>query len=613
MSLKQGSDVLPPFLATKLEQSRLIGALPDPGGLRSKPAEDNKRSDVELSKDLLLRDLIGGSKLNFRQKEHIAHDILNGKKEVAVHSAAPVPIQLRHVSPLDGDVINATANQKRHTHKHRSFGLVAQAVDITVQSAAELREKDIFRKRNSAPVGPGFTWANEFVDPQMPARVNRTQVFELRPSVNRDYIVQETKKYHKDKAKRSAEQVRTLKSIASSEKMHVGDQKLNQVAIRKKLNAFKRKLYEHLKRKGDKQRGEIMRCVDEAAIYWFMENFRGYSLSVEVIISLLGASLGPGAEVDIAGGPEEPGYLPVQSAHEMLSPHLRMLFSGSAEGDADQQQQMFLTAVGETQKIPLKSPKTSSVVNGFKVIPRASSRMGSGFMAPNRHSELFAPIDAEAELQRRAKSNYLFVDGTSALSPSNRADRGGTLSPIAAGALSSGESDAPSHQQLHNRSISDSEPRAAVQPSQQVILVEDLNMTDATPPVTASGYPIGDLEPIMKKHVDDSRLRSALPDKILTDEELLGLGNRTLSFEDIFKTKKKEEYLTKKQRGKPLTGLAGLGRLQASKAEAVHIPRFLRTAKAEEGRDGGYPKSPSALQELSGFNNIAVDNSSRNN
>ena len=444
----------------------------------------------------------------------------------------------------------------------------------------------------------------------------------------------------RDKAKRSAEQVRTLKSIASSEKMHVGDQKLNQVAIRKKLTAFKRvshlkyaivcsycllfiihyfsfqtaqKLYEHLKRKGDKQRGEIMRCVDEAAIYWFMENFRGYSLSVEVIISLLGASLGPGAEVDIAGGPEEPGYLPVQSAHEMLSPHLRMLFSGTAEGEADQQhQQMFLTAVGETQKIPLKSPKTSSVVNGFKVIPRASSRMGSGFMAPNRHSELFAPIDADAELQRRAKSTYLFVDGTSALSPSNRADRGGTLSPIAAGAPSSGERDVPSHPHPHNRSISDSEPRAAVQPAQEVILVGDLNMTDASPPVTASGYPIGDLEPIMKKHVDESRLRSALPDKILTDEELLGLGNRTLSFEDIFKTKKKEEYLMKKQRGKPLTGLAGLGRLQTSKAEAVHIPRFLRTAKAEEG-GGGNPKSPSALQELSGINNMAVDNSSRNN
>jgi hypothetical protein len=199
MSLKQGSDELPPFLAAKLEQSRLIGTLPDPSTLRIKPSEDIKRQDVELSKDLLLRDLIGSQKLNFRQKEHIAHDILKGKQDVAVHSAAPVPIQLRHVSPLDGDVINATANQKRHTHKHRSFGLVAEAVEIPIQSAAELREKDISRKRNAPPVGPGFTWANEFVDPQLPTRVNRTQVFELSPSVNRDYIVQETKKYHKYK------------------------------------------------------------------------------------------------------------------------------------------------------------------------------------------------------------------------------------------------------------------------------------------------------------------------------------------------------------------------------------------------------------------------------
>ncbi len=373
-----------------------------------------------------------------------------------------------------------------------------------------------------------------------------------------------------------------------------------------------------------------MRCVDEAAIYWFMENFRGYSLSVDVILSLLGASLGPGAEVDIAG-PEEPGYLPVQSAHEMLNPHLRALSAnGAPDGDGDQNQ-MFLTAVADSQKIPLKSPKSSSVVNGFKVIPRASSRMGSGFMAPNRRSELFVPTDpTEAEHARRSRSP-LFIDGASALSPAGRADRAGALSPIARSALSAAPAPSSEKAAVLRRSMSDSEPRAAAAaagptsrrlgeegaaPPDEVILVEGLAMTDdISPPVTASGYPVGNLEPIMKKHVEEARLRSAMPDKILTDEELLGLGNRTLSFEEIFRTKKKESYLLKKQRSKPLTGLAGLGRLQASKAEAVHIPRFLRTVKAGEGgEDSSQPKSPSVAHSISRIDVLAAaeDNRSTN-
>ena len=49
---------------------------------------------------------------------------------------------------------------------------------------------------------------------------------------------------------------------------------------------------EHLINNRDPQLGTIMRCVDESLIYHFMEKYKGFSMTVQAILSLVGNSLG---------------------------------------------------------------------------------------------------------------------------------------------------------------------------------------------------------------------------------------------------------------------------------------------------------------------------------
>jgi hypothetical protein len=64
------------------------------------------------------------------------------------------------------------------------------------------------------------------------------------------------------------------------------------IQIKKKLNEFRKKLYEYLLERKDPMMGTIMRCVDESMVYHFMHTYQGFTMSIEAILAILGNSLG---------------------------------------------------------------------------------------------------------------------------------------------------------------------------------------------------------------------------------------------------------------------------------------------------------------------------------
>jgi hypothetical protein len=650
----QTDDVVPAFLARKLEISRTLGDTTGPNSPTRKPSqgrvsdpaaelEQNSEQNTMRKKDAFLRTLFNDTKLNHRQKEHMAANILIGKADESTRGpvfsqGSPAPRSIP-ISPGRVGNILTDGHRQRHGYNHRSVELVGGSVDIQVASAKELRKKEVKRRHDEQTKPGGYTWANEYIPALPPYKLSAPRTFEgVQPSANREFIVDAISQHNAVKAKKNADQVRNLKATAMQEKSLFGDDLLREVSIKKKLSKFRRKLHVYLQGKGDAQRGDIMRCIDEETIYTFMENFKGYSMSPDVILSLLGASLGSNLSegmlllpdaATLDGSGKGVGYLPVQSSYQELNPHLRELHLDTSSTEDIAHAHPYATGfTPHTVYSPTKAAK-SNTVNGFRVNPRPTSRMASGFMIKSKPK-------SEGECRARAVSeDDLMVTGEifsshATVTPRNPEEQGPPANPADPG---QGETSIPRGQEkstwvtdeFNDSFVVDSARQVdrAANPAQgQGLGQASLHLLQASTSIAeglatatdGSGGVLTDtlddedggggggkaptpnlLGGVMRNHMaTHSTLPSLYPEKVLTEEELLGLGNKTMTFEEIA-IKKERAAIAAKKAKKPVTGLAGLKNGKGSRAprtvspDRTPIPRFIMTPQAGAGEA---PRSP---------------------
>lgn len=606
-------DVIPPFLAKKLELCRQldsVGWVP-PTPIMRKSSRRMSSPDASLEMDLethnkrnaFLRSIFNDNKLNHRQKEHIAANILIGKQDSETN-----PLVFTHktnsISPLRVGNILTDGHRLRHAHNRRTVELVGDSVEIKPTSMKDLRSMEISKRREKNPKPSVYTWANEAIESVSPYKLSSQRSFEgVQPCANREFIIDQISHHNSLKAKRNADQVRNLKATALFEKSNLGNDVLQEVAVKKKLKKFREKLNSYLQKKGEPQRGEIMRCIDDETIYKFMENFKGYSMVPDMILSLLGTSLGAAASEGVLLVPErsvdgKSGYLPVQSSYDELSPHLRELRIETLPPEPLAHDHSFSNGfIPHTIFSPSYSAKpsppksTSTCVNGFKVIPRNSSRMGSGFMV---HKAAAAQNSTKSGSGDSSGIVDLSIAGAAAGMPIHRGVgsicRETVLPPNAASAgdllkISAGEDKGTWVTDLENS------------PSRHIAMSLDVAINDSFQESVEAPPPVKDLAEPMRSHMTmTNTLPSLFPEKVLTEEELEGLGKKTMTFEEIAIKKERAALLAKRAMGKkPVTGLAGLKSSTAIKSMApptvkTQIPRFIITPKS--GGDEFFPKSP---------------------
>lgn len=188
-------DVIPAFLAKKLELCRKLGEVPaSPTSAEPMRATTPKSAQGDLralrKKDSFLKQLFNDNKLNHRQKEQIAANILIGKSDM--DSRPPIFVQKKSssVSPLKTGNIISDGQRRRHQHKHRSVELVGNPINIKVAAAKDVRREDVCRKHNNKASFGGYTWADEYLEANPPQKISAQRSFEgVSPSPNREFIV----------------------------------------------------------------------------------------------------------------------------------------------------------------------------------------------------------------------------------------------------------------------------------------------------------------------------------------------------------------------------------------------------------------------------------------
>jgi len=132
-----------------------------------------------------------------------------------------------------------------------------------------------------------------------------------------------------------ASKVKQFRGTAVDHKGEYARQKKREIDIKKKMAAFKEKLHKRLREKNDPQLSSIMRTLDDAVIFNFIESYKGCTMSIDAILQHIGANVAPSTNATDA------------NMLELAAPEI--------------------------------VPRKISDANGYKLIPRDSKSKGAGF------------------------------------------------------------------------------------------------------------------------------------------------------------------------------------------------------------------------------------------
>jgi len=91
--------------------------------------------------------------------------------------------------------------------------------------------------------------------------------------------------------KKNVAQVKELRDIVHNYQEQYSTTRRKNIQYRRKVNAFRQKLFERLREKRDPQIRDIMRILDDFTIDQFIERFKGCSMTVDAVISHIGDTL----------------------------------------------------------------------------------------------------------------------------------------------------------------------------------------------------------------------------------------------------------------------------------------------------------------------------------
>lgn len=334
----------------------------------------------------------------------------------------------------------------------------------------------------------------------------------------------------------------------------------------------------YLDRTKDPQRGEIMKQIKDEMLFEFMEQYKGYTMSPDTIISLLGTSLGMNPTTAIVNEDFESNNVGRLDLHlsELAaptspggSPTLRMKTYISARNEAVSP---LRDLIGDDSDKKISSIRFSAGTYApptqphLMVSSRPTSRHGSGFIvskldAPrpsteaNDVVELRQPTQMESHYSAYTPSlpSVIGVHIQSTESHSHSRDNDddspaiytNLVHPSARAALAAMETDLRTIQPPRPLSaMSDGIDFESRRPSRaQPRGIEESEEDDEGPGGDATGEvesPSG--SPIKRtgSRLRKRRVQKPLgpePEKVLSDAEIAALANRTLSIDDLLKKK----------------------------------------------------------------------------
>jgi len=314
--------------------------------------------------------------VNYSEGERIAAAVLEGK-------TVPVSTSGQVVHRPHRELRTQTDWGVRHSTRLNFLELVSDTAPVhEINIVNEMKKTKSSRETRKQ----GFTWAGEYVE-NKPEVFNITRDTEL--NRKRDHELKVMSIAHaqtlskKSALGRNREEVRNIRTESVRLRDEMRKANMRKLDEKKRLATVREKLYEKLKATNDPLLGPIMRCADNAFLHSFMEDFKGYSMSVDAIIALLGKTLGSDRHTAKPTSIDTKAQetLAVDKAPRALSPKHPSPHSNTAIPHG-------LGAALPDLKVPAAPPAWGRSVNDAKMLGSGYKSKGSDFRRSPAQSPL---------------------------------------------------------------------------------------------------------------------------------------------------------------------------------------------------------------------------------
>lgn len=290
----QGGDVLPGGILAK--SKRIVEANLG-GGIIVTPGAGNRGevAAVERAEKQVIGHVFQDDRINLRQRESIAKAILAGDYTVGEARAARGDAALLspHLAAVrDLDVTRGEGLLRRHgMKKPRFLQIVSAPAPVLVATASAVLQHEQ-QKRRSKAKKTGFFLFNQYLpEEERPIYAERG----CGTLEHSDYLDQRASMLQQSKldvVKRCKEEAALCKELAAREKRRDQDAKEKKHQLRNQIRDFRQLVLQRLTERADPLQGKIMRALTDKTARALMEQYRGFTMTVDAIITLLGTSLG---------------------------------------------------------------------------------------------------------------------------------------------------------------------------------------------------------------------------------------------------------------------------------------------------------------------------------
>ena len=245
----------------------------------------------------LIEQVFKDERINLTQKENIARSILRGDFDVGDSTARPDGTRPGRIAAVhDLDLARGEGLLRRHKMKKPRFIeldgsqapiLLANPSDLIAQEQAKRRSKE--RKT-------GFFLFNQYLpEEKAPIRPGKSQQSLEQSKSMSDFaqvkaaLILETKL---NAVKKVREEVGSLSEKAAAEKRRFQEKMEQKKELRKKIEQLRSKVFDRLTEKKDPLAGRIIRALDDKLALAIMQHYKGFTMSADAVIALVGTSLG---------------------------------------------------------------------------------------------------------------------------------------------------------------------------------------------------------------------------------------------------------------------------------------------------------------------------------
>ena len=294
--IDRGEDRLPGSILSsskRIVEANVGGGIPTPAD--GKRAGAGSVDAVDAAEKQMLGQVFQDERINLRQRESIAKAILAGEYTLGE------PRDARGVQggfqghPLaavrDLDISRGEGLLRRHgMKKPRFLQVVSAPAPVLVATASAVLQHEQQKRRSKAKKTAYFLFNQYLPEEERPIYPDRGT-----PALHSEFFDQRASMLQQSKldlVKRCKEEAALCKELAAREKRRDQDAKEKKHQVRNQIRDFRLLVLQRLTERADPLQGKIMRALTDKTALDIMEHYRGFTMTVDAIITLLGTSLG---------------------------------------------------------------------------------------------------------------------------------------------------------------------------------------------------------------------------------------------------------------------------------------------------------------------------------